>query len=111
VIISDYEGASKIFDKGVAAHPNQWRLTYAAGYHSLFEEKNKAKASSLFLATSKNGGPKWLSTLAAKLLVDSGEKEAAKAILEEMIASNEDPKLTDHLKKRLEDLEKDSSKK
>lgn len=106
IIISDYEGASKIFDKGVLAFPTKWNILYAAGYHALFEEKNRMKASHLFLTSSKNGGPSWLSALAARLANESGEKEYAIQILQEMIGSSEDPVLVKHLKKKLLDIQR-----
>src|SRR3989344_3695025 len=60
VVISDYEGASKIFDKGVPLYPKKWRFLYAAGYHAYFEEKNKVKAGKLFFQAAENGAPEWL---------------------------------------------------
>ncbi len=106
VLISDYQGASQIFDKGVVQFPKSGAILYAAGYHALFEEKNKMKASKLYFATAENGGPAWTKVLAARLAADSGEKEYAAKILEQMIADNEDPKLIRRLKEKLAAIQK-----
>lgn len=101
IIISDYPGASKIFDKGVAEFPKAWSLSYAAGYHALFEEKDKLKASRLFLNAAKNGGPAWLQTTAGKLASEGGDNEFAEQILNQMIETSEDPKLVERLQQKL----------
>lgn len=101
IVISDYEGASKIFDKGIAAFPTKWNINYAAGYHALFEEKDKVKAAKRFLAAAKNGGPEWLASLAARLAKEGGEQEYAVQILKNMIETTEDPKIVEHLKAKL----------
>ena len=106
VIISDYPGATKIFDKGVAEFPTEWPLLYAAGYHALFEEKNKVKAAKLYLAAAENGAPAWVRVLAGRLAFEGGEKEYAAKILEQMIATSQDSKLIDRLKQKLMQVQK-----
>lgn len=101
VIISDYEGASRIFDKGVEEFPKNWNILYAAGYHALYEEKDKRKASKLYFAAAENGAPDWVHVLAGRLAVDGGEKEFAAQILEQMIKTSQDPKLIERLKTKL----------
>lgn len=104
VIISDYEGATKIFEKGVREFPNKWQLNYAAGYHAYFEEKDKLKASKLFFAAGKNGAPDWVQVSAGKFAADGGDRELAHKILNEMIKSSEDPKLIERLETKLKSL-------
>lgn len=102
IIISDYEGASKIFDKGVAQFPKTWELNYAAGYHSMIEEKNYEKASQRYLAAAENGAPSWVRVLAGTLAAKGGDLEFAEKVIEQMIALNEDPKYIERLKLKLE---------
>lgn len=104
VIISDYEGASIIFDRGVAQYPNYWPLLYSAGYHSYFEEKNMLKASLLFERAAKNGAPGWVAVLAGRLAADGGDVSLAKQILKNMIETNQDEKLVQRLQKKIESL-------
>ncbi len=106
VIISDYQGASVIFDKGVALFPDDWKLSYAAAYHSLFEEKNKAKAAKLYFNAANNGAPSWVRILAGRLAAEGGEKEFSQQILAKMIELNDDEKYVKRLKTKLAEIEK-----
>lgn len=102
VIISDYAGASKIFDKGVAQFPTEWELNYAAGYHAMIEEKDNAKAADRYLAAANNGAPTWVRILAGTLAAKGGNTEFAEKVIEQMIAMNEEPKYIERLKAKLE---------
>ncbi|MBC7467131.1 MAG: hypothetical protein H7256_14170 [Bdellovibrio sp.] len=101
VIISDYAGASQIFDKGVKKFPNRWELSYAAGYHALFEEKNKLKAAVLYKNVAANGGPPWVGGAAGGLAIEGGDVSLAIKILNEMIELSRDEKVTERLKRKL----------
>ncbi len=101
IIISDYEGASEIFDKGISQFPNDWRLNYAAGYHAYYEEKNKLKAAKLYNSAAEHGAPAWVKTMAGRIASEGGDEKYAAQILEEMIKNSQDPMLVDRLKKKL----------
>lgn len=102
VIISDYEGASKIFDKGTLQFPKSWQLNYAAGYHSMIEEKNYAKAAERYLAAANYGAPNWVRILAGTLAAKGGNTEFAEKVIEQMISMNEEPKYIERLKAKLD---------
>lgn len=106
VIISDYDGATKIFDKGVLAFPQDRQLLYAAGYQALFEEKNKSKAAKYYFAAAENGAPPWVRVMAGRLAAEGGEKEYAAKILEQMITTSQDPALIHRLKQKLSEVHK-----
>lgn len=101
VIVSDIEGATKIFDKGVDLFPERWVLQYRAAYHAIYEEKNEAKAARLFERALKAGGPPWLKVLSARLYNETGRRELAEQMLQEMIDQESDPNLIAQLKSRL----------
>ncbi len=107
VIISDYEGASAIFDKAVIQFPKNWMLLYNAGYHALVEEKNKLKASKLYFEAGKLGAPSWVAMMAGKLAADSGDIDYSAQILEGMISMNQQPEYVERLKKKLEEKKKE----
>lgn len=104
VIISDYDGATKIFDKGVYHFPKKWQLNYAAGYHSMIEEKNFKKAADRYLAAAENGAPSWVRILAGTLAAKGGDTEFAEKVIEQMISMNEEPKYIERLKMKLENI-------
>lgn len=107
IIISDYAGASTIFDKAVNQFPKNWNLLYNAGYHALVEEKNKIKAAKLYFEAGRMGAPEWVAMMAGKLAADAGEVDYSAQILEGMIAMNQQPEYVERLKKKLEQKKKD----
>lgn len=105
VIISDYAGASVIFDKAIRHYPHNWNVAYSAAYHALYEEKNKRKAAQLYEQAAKNGAPTWVYSLAGRLAIDGGEEAYSRQILEGMIATNQDEKIIKRLKDKIAEVE------
>ena len=105
VIITDVDGATKIFDKGVKAFPNDWPLLYRAAYHYLYEVNDKKRAAELLIEAGKNGAPPWVFSLASRLYSDSGKLDLAKALLEQMIREKQDPVLIERVRKKIESVE------
>ena len=106
IIISDYPGASIIFDKGVFHHPTDWPLLYAAAYHALFEEKNKTKAAAIYFKAAQNGAPDWVQAMSGRLAIEGGDASYAEQILQTMIDTNQDEKLISRLREKLLSLKK-----
>lgn len=105
VIITDIDGATKIFDKGVQAFPNDWPLLYRAAYHYLYEVHDKKRAAELLIAAGKNGAPAWVFSLAGRLYSDAGKVDLARALLEQMIRENQDPVLIERVRSKIESIE------
>lgn len=101
IVISDIEGASKIFDKGTKQFPNNGFIAYQAAYHALIEEKQPIKAAQLLLVVARAGGPPWTYSLATRLLTDNGKKELGERILNEAIDRGVDQQIIDRMKKKL----------
>lgn len=102
VLISDIEGASKLFDKAVKNFPEDWRILYRAAYQAMLEEKNKEKAAGLLYRAAKYGAPNWVYVLAGRLYSEAGEKELGERIFQEI---NQDPNMktvAERLRKRLD---------
>lgn len=106
VMISDYAGASVIFDKGVERFSKEWPLLYTAGYHALIEEKDKLKASKLYLAAVDNGAPSWVRLTAGRLASEGGDEKTAKEILQRLIEMESDPRWIDKLKKKIDQIDR-----
>ncbi len=106
VIISDYAGASVILDKAVIAFPKHWSILYTAAYQAFFHEKDKLKASRLYLAASDNGAPDWVRLTAGRLAGEGGDLGSAREILQQLIDHAVDPAWIEILKKKIEALEK-----
>lgn len=98
VIISDYAGASKFFDKAVLAFPKDWHILYRASYHALYEEKDGPKAAKLLIQAAQNGGTQWMYSLASRLYTDNGQKELGLALYKDLKA---DPNMDRTILKRM----------
>lgn len=101
VLISDYAGASIIFDRGVAALPKDWTIAYRAAYHVLYEEKNNEKAARYLKQAGDHGAPKWVYSLAGRLATEAGQVEFTRVILEELKSRGESKELIEKIEKRL----------
>lgn len=110
VLISDYAGASIIFDRGVEHMPYDGQLAYRAAYHALYEEKDKAKAARLLKKAGENGAPAWVFSLAGRLWAESGQMDLAESLLKEMILTEKDPHIVKRLEEKLEKFKKGSAK-
>lgn len=106
VIISDIDGATALFDKGVKLYPTDWRLTYRAAYHAIYEENNKAKAGELLKLAAQNGAPPWVYSLAGRMWVDSGHDELAQALLKEMKENKVESDIIQRLEKKIAERKK-----
>jgi hypothetical protein len=111
VLVDDRVGASLIFDKGIAAFPEDWVLAYRAGYHALFEVQNPEKAANLLIRASEHGGPPWLKSLGARLLSHSGQYELAYSVLMDVYKNTDDEEQRKGIAQRLEKLRKVLQKK
>ena len=108
VLVEDNAGAKIIFDKGVEHFKHEWPLLYAAAYHALFEEKDKAKAARLYMMAANSGAPPWVRFAAGKLAIAGGDKTVAREILQQMINSEQDPNWIKQLKTKLEETKSEN---
>ncbi|MGZ3784200.1 MAG: tetratricopeptide repeat protein [Bdellovibrio sp.] len=106
IIISDIDGATKIFEKGVKAFPKDWPILYRAAYHYLYEVKDKKRAAELLIQAGQNGAPPWVFSLAGRLYSDSGYIELAQSLLNEMIQTKQDPGLIKRLEDKINSMKK-----
>lgn len=108
IIVNDFAGASKLFDKGVREFPNDWVLLGRAAYHALYEEKNNEKAAALLQRAARNGAPPWYYLLATRLYGKEGRAELAENLLRQFESDpNPDPVLVRSLKERIGKLKAD----
>lgn len=101
VIISDVQGASRLFEKGTKNFPKDWRIHYKAAYHALYEEKNQIKAAELMKTAAQVGAPDWVFSLAGRLYTDAGQRELAEQVLLEIQALGVDEKIQERLRQKI----------
>ncbi|MCC6138306.1 MAG: hypothetical protein IT287_06715 [Bdellovibrionaceae bacterium] len=105
VIVDDREGARLIFEKGLPLYPNDWQLSYHAGYHYLWEIQEPKRAAELFHQSVESGAPQWAASLSAALYTQAGQAQLAKIILENALRNNPKGKDEERIKKRLEQVD------
>lgn len=101
VLISDVNGATTIYDRGVQEFPKSWPLLYTAAYHALSEEHDKSKASKLYYQAFQNGAPNWTSLLAGRLAAEAGDRDFSQSVLQQMKADQFNPLWIKRLEDRL----------
>lgn len=99
ILVGDPVGASKLFDKAVAAFPGDWPILTRAAYQALYDEKNDAKAAALMERAAKAGAPSWYYSLAMRLYDKSGQAEASRHLLQTL---KNDPTLPREVLERIE---------
>lgn len=82
VLTEDYSGATEIFERGLRVYPEDWRLSFRAAYHYIFNVQDKKRAAELLVSAQKYGAPAWLNMLAARLYSEVGEAEIGIMVLE-----------------------------
>lgn len=106
VVVDDREGARLIFEKGLLLYPNDWQLSYHAGYHYLWEVQEPKRAAELFHQSVQSGAPQWAASLSAALYTQAGQARLAKTILENALRNNPKGADEERIKKRLEEVDK-----
>lgn len=108
VIITDIDGATKIFEKGIAAFPTDWPILYRAAYHYLYEVGDKKRAADLLIRAGKSGGPPFVFALAGRLYSDSGYVDLAESLLEQMIAEKQEEQFIKRLRDKIAQIKSES---
>jgi hypothetical protein len=106
VLVEDYEGAKIIFDRGLAAHPEDWSLAYQASYHYLFDRHDLKRAADLLVQAHQHGGPEWLPLLAARLYSKTGQLQMGISTLELLLKRTTLEKDRQNLEKRIAEMKR-----
>lgn len=101
VIITDIDGATKIFDKGIERFPNDWILLYRAAYHAIYETQDKEKAARYLIRAGQNGAPAWVFALAGRIYTDEGQIELAERLLADLTAAGQDEAVLQRLRDKI----------
>ncbi len=104
VIVDDREGAKLIFDKGVKEFPTDWRITFQAGYHYLYELQNAKRATELLTMSYLHGGPSYIPSLLGGLYTEMGQLSFAKKVIEDFIKTHPGGMLEDKAIERLKEV-------
>jgi len=75
------EEAVKLFDKGIKAHPDKWRLLYDKGLvYYIYLQDFKAAGNIWLEASRMQGAPDYLEPLATNSLFEGGAMDTARAL-------------------------------
>lgn len=105
ILVEDFEGATVIFNRAIDNFPNEWPILYRAAYHFLYDKKDLPKAAELMDRAAKQGGPVWLSSLAARLYSRTGQIALGLQTLKAHRETLKEPSQQEFMDKRIRDLE------
>jgi hypothetical protein len=81
--------AIALLEKGLRAEPTRWQYAQYIGFMHYWHTKDLTAAGREFTRASEiPGAPIWLKPLAAKMLTEGGDRDAARALLTELAAAD-----------------------
>lgn len=84
--------ANRILERGREHHPDDWRIPFYLGFNLFYYlNQTSAAADAIEEASLREGAPRYLQRLAARLRANAGQLESAAAFLRELIRNSEDP--------------------
>ncbi len=98
--------ALQLLDKGMAAHPNEWRLGFDKGFVYFTYLKDAKKAGHVWLAASQiPEAPRWMEALAAMAFTRGGDIETAKTLWKRQYMESTRAEVRDNAFNRLNSLQ------
>ena len=86
----DYQQAIKLTEKGIARHPENWRLYHNLGY-IYWQTKNYEKAAEIYNeGAAKANAPSWMKQMGASLRAQGGSRDFALQVYRQMFETAED---------------------
>lgn len=96
------EQAVALLDKGIARHPEEWRLRLDKGFIYFWFLKDYRNAGEAWLEGSRLGtAPPWMASLAAMALSRGGEIETAKMLWRQQLEQSERADIKDNARNHL----------
>ncbi len=81
-----------LIEKGIANHPDNWRLWFFKGFYQWqFKNDKSAASKSIHKASLLPGAPPFIISLASTFALEAGEKELAITFLKEALKHINDP--------------------
>jgi hypothetical protein len=97
--------AVALLKKGIAAQPQKWQYLQDLGFVYYWHMRDHKTAAATFQAASEMpGAPNWLRPLAAVTLAEGGERDASRALWQQLAKADE-PWLRDSARLRLAQLD------
>lgn len=96
--------AIALLEKGLRAEPTRWQYAQYLGFiHYWYTKDLTAAAREFTRASEMPGAPIWLSPLAANMLIEGGNREAARVLLMELSRADE-PWIRELAQRKLREL-------
>ena len=83
--------AVALLKKGIAAQPDNWRYYHDIAFVQYWQLHDTKTAAEWFrLAQKQPGAPAWLEPVAASMLIEGGDRQSARVILQQILNSPEE---------------------
>jgi hypothetical protein len=97
--------ANALLERGIAAHPHDWRNRFYLGFnHFFYLDEKIAAADALEGAIALPGAPLYLYRLVARLKSEEGGLDVAEAFLQELLQGEIDPHAQEQFSKALDEI-------
>jgi hypothetical protein len=105
-VAKDPERSTALLNKAVAAEPGYWRYHFLRGFNYWYFLNRVDLAKDDFLTASKlQGAPRFLASLASRLIADNEGPTLARQFLQEMMANTQDPAAKEALRAKVKQAE------
>jgi tetratricopeptide (TPR) repeat protein len=96
------EKAIRLLDKGIALHPEEWRLRFDKGMIYFWFQEDFQKAGQVFLEAFRvKGAPYWLEPLSAMAFSKGGQIDAAVALWQRQLRESDRAEVRENAKNHL----------
>jgi hypothetical protein len=103
---ADVRQANHLLERSVEHHPDEWRDRFYLGFnHFYYLEEEEPAARWLAEAAEKEGAPRYLAGLAARLRAGNAGIEVAEGMIRRLLAGTDDPHAKAEYEKMLDEIE------
>jgi TPR repeat protein len=103
---ADVRQANRILERSLEYHPDDWRNRFYLGFnHFYYLQENERAAHWLAEAAEREGAPRHLAGLAARLQAGEAGIEVAAGMIQRLLAGTDDPYARAEYEKMLEEIE------
>ncbi len=99
------EEAIKIIEKGIRNNPENWRMYQYLGFIYWKLEDYEKAAETYKAGSAINGAPTWMTSMAAKMTSEGGERETARSIYKQLYDDAEDSQTKESARLRLLEID------
>ncbi len=88
--LRDAQSGAQLLERGLRSNPHEWRLYQDLGFLSWRQGDFRRAADWYQRGSQITGAPAWMQPMAATILAKGGDRETARALFTQLLATSED---------------------